>query len=142
MLKGLCVRAEKITSTRKAFKDAVVQCAEGLLLRGYTRTMLLRSWQSYLHEYFGQQPSEKRALAEWFDMWIDVCFKEAPVASNPHNAQRTKRSYVMMLCALDAVNAVMEAFSQPGFAKTEFDLINGKCRKPRRILLLEPRSQG
>ena len=76
VFKGLCVRAGSITNTRKAFKDAVKQVAEGLILRGYGRQALLRSWREYLQEHFAAQPQEKQLLEEWFSTWMAAVFPE------------------------------------------------------------------
>ena len=120
-MKGLCVRAGRITNTREAFKEAVLQYAEGLLLRGYTSAMLAKAWGSYLQDNFARQPVESRILKEWFMNWLTLYFGGSNERTEVNLRPVANRR--LLLCGLDAMNAVMEAWLA-NFNKSDFDLIN------------------
>ena len=88
VFKGQCVRAGKITNTRKAFKDAVLQVAEGLVLRGCGIQSLQRSWREYPQTYFKTQTQERQLLEEWFQAWMSAAF---PQEEHPDSRKLSER---------------------------------------------------
>jgi hypothetical protein len=108
VFKGLCVRAGSITNTRKAFKDAVLQVAEGLVLRGYGIQALQRSWKEYLMDYFRAQPQERQLLEEWFSAWMSAAFPEAQWR-NEASGQSEREADRLADKAWTVVNEVLRA---------------------------------
>ena len=107
VFKGQCVRAGKITNTRKAFKDAVLQVAEGLVLRGYGIQSLQRSWREYLQTYFKTQTQERQLLEEWFQAWMSAAF---PQEEHPDSRKLSEREINQLADkAWTAVSEVLRA---------------------------------
>ena len=116
------MRAGKITNSRKAFKDAVLQIAEGLLLRGYGRSSLSKSWYSYLAEYFKEQPKERGSLSEWFEGWLDAMY--APKSLEQKESDFVKAQRQADCSVLAAVNSALQACGIYGFTMEEFEAVS------------------
>ena len=61
---------------------------------------------------------------EWFDTWLTTYFGDLGRDAQSGLEQALKRSDRLLLCGLNAVNAVMETYVQPSFDKIELDIIN------------------
>ena len=82
MFKGLCVRASTVTNSIRAFKDAVIYSAQGLLLRGNQEAALRKRWGSYLADHWSRDPKLKAELLMWFSdflrFYFDPCSSPSP----------------------------------------------------------------
>ena len=121
LLKSLLVRAATICSTTASFKRAVEHYVQGLLLRGCGLNHLQQSWDSFASSRLKHRWKMRNELSAWFRRLIG---KSKPQSPSQNDAPRKNSKYRLLLCGLNAVNAVLSLIDRPPISREQLDDLN------------------
>ena len=138
------MRAFTITNSMENFKQAVITYSQGLVLRGFTKEALLRSWRSFIHDYWVSTPYFRRAIIKWYEDWINSVFEGCEIVTpqrnfginrggqDPHKHSDRDR---FLSCGLDALNTVLEYYELENITREEMDAVNITVAEDERALI-------
>ena len=134
LLKSLLVRAATICSTTAGFKRAVEHYVQGLLARGCATSHLQKSWDSFASSRLKNRWTMRNELSAWFRRLISGN-KVQPPSQQAVSKKRAKHR--LLLCGLNAVNAVLAVMERPLIAREQLDDLNDNLAVEEALVLDE-----
>ena len=153
LMKGLLVRAATICNTTASFKKGVEYYTRGLLLRGCKKSFLKQSWASFVagkrseacsedeRRRLQENPLRVAHLTNWFKKLVDSTAAEfeslskKPGEAAPPEPATTRKQ--LLLCGINAVNAVLDVLGRPSLTKTQVDELNDHLASEEALVLAD-----